>query len=300
MNRSHSLFKSGLALFALTTSLCLAKPASAQNPPAPPAQNPSATQDRDRDVNRAEIDNFNRFLDSHPEIAEQLRKDPSLVDNRDFVKNHPALETYLRDHPGVRDEIKAHPDAFMHAEDRLDRRDDARNQEALANFNRFLDSHREIGEQLQKNPSLADNREFLQNHPALQTYLQDHPEVRDEIRDDPNAFMQAEARYEHQDQGFGGDRRYDSSDRDTMHRHFGEFLGNHSDVAQQLAQNPALVKDQHFLQDHPDLQDYLNQHPDERQELMANPDDFVKSSQAFATNGGQSAKTAPAKPKPNQ
>jgi translation initiation factor 2 beta subunit (eIF-2beta)/eIF-5 len=379
MNRSHPYFKSCLALFALTTSLCLAKPASAQNPPAPPAQDPGLVQDRDRDINRPEIDNFNRFLDSHPEIAEQLRRDPSLVDNRDFVKNHPALETYLRDHPAVRDELKAHPDAFMHAEDRLDRRenngnginrqevdnfnrfldnhheiadqlrrdpslvdnreflqnhpdletylrdhpgvreelkthpetfmrdedrldrrDDSRNQQALANFNHFLDSHREIAEQLQRDPSLADSRQFLQNHPALQTYLQDHPEVRDEIRNDPNAFMQAEARYEHHDEGFDRDHRYSSMDRDTMHRQFGEFLGGHSDVAQQLAQNPALVKDQQFLQNHPELQDYLNQHPDQRQELLANPDDFVKSSQAFNTNGSPAAKTAPAKPKPNQ
>jgi hypothetical protein len=301
MNRRHSHFKSGLALFALTTSLCLAKPAAAQNPPAQPAQNPGAVQNRD--INRPEIDNFNRFLDSHPEIAEQLRKDPSLVDKRDFVKNHPALDSYLRDHPGVRDELKSHPDALMRDEDRdedrLDRRDDARNQQVLASFNRFLDSHREISEQLQKDPSLADNRQFLQNHPALQNYLQDHPEARDEIRNDPNAFMQAEARYEHHDEGFDRDERNGSIDRDDMHRHFGEFLGSHSDVAHQLGQNPGLVKDQQFLQNHPELQDYLNQHPDERQELMANPDEFVKSSQAF-TNGSQTTKPAPAKPKPNQ
>jgi hypothetical protein len=299
MKRSHSHFKSGLALFAFSTCLCFAKPATAQTPAAPPAPDPGVVQDRDRDPNRAELDNFNRFLDSHPEIAEQLRKDPSLVDKADFVKNHPALGTYLHDHPAVREELKSHPDAFVRDEDRLDRRDDARNQEALANFNHFLDTHREISEQLSKNPSLADNREFLQNHPALQTYLQDHPEVRDEIRNDPNAFMQAEARYEHHDEGFDRDHRSDPMDRDDMHRRFGEFLGAHSDVAQRLAQNPALVKDQQFLQDHPELQTYLNQHPDERQELLANPDDFVKSSEAF-NNSGQTTKTAPAKPKPNQ
>jgi hypothetical protein len=299
MKRSLSHFKSTLALFALTTSLCLAKPATAQNPPAQPAQDPGAVQDRDRDINRGEIDNFNRFLDHHPEIAEQLRKDPSLVDNHEFVKNHPALETYLHDHPGVREELKSHPDAFMRAEDRHDERQDARNQQALASFNRFLDDHRETAEQLRKDPSLADNREFLQNHPALQTYLQDHPEVRDEIRNDPNAFMQAEARYEHHDEGFDRDHRYDSLDRDDMHRRFGEFLGNHSDVAQQLTQNPALAKDPQFLQNHPELQSYLNQHPDDRQELMANPDDFVKSSWAL-NNNSQSSKTTPAKPRPNQ
>jgi hypothetical protein len=256
--------------------------------------------DRNGGINREEVDNFNRFLDNHREIAEQLRKDPSLVDSREFLQNHPDLQTYLQNHPGVSEELKSHPDAFMRDEDGLDRREEARNQQAPANFNRFLDSHREIAEQVRKNPSLADNRQFVQNHPALQTYLQDHPEVREEIRNDPNAFMQEEARYEHHDEGFDRDRRYDPMDRDSMHRRFGEFLGSHSEVAQQLSQNPALVKDQQFLQDHPELQDYLSQHPDVRQQLMANPDDFVKSSQEFNVNNSQTAKTPTAKPKPNQ
>ena len=39
---------------------------------------------------------------THREIAEQLRKDPSLVKNDEFVKNHPALQTYLQQHPEVR------------------------------------------------------------------------------------------------------------------------------------------------------------------------------------------------------
>ena len=34
-------------------------------------------------------------MDSHPEIAEQLRKNPSLVNNQEFVENHPALQTFL-------------------------------------------------------------------------------------------------------------------------------------------------------------------------------------------------------------
>jgi hypothetical protein len=46
-------------------------------------------QGRDNDVTRRELANMDRFMDSHPEIAEQLRKDPSLVDNRQFVQNHP-------------------------------------------------------------------------------------------------------------------------------------------------------------------------------------------------------------------
>jgi hypothetical protein len=264
--------------------------------------------DRGRpDINREERANFNRFLDSHPEIAEQLRRDPSLVDKPDFVKNHPALQTYLQDHPAVRLELKEYPEAFLRDQEGFDRSQDDRgrpdiNREELANFNRFLDSHPEIAEQLRRDPSLVDKPDFVKNHPALQTYLQDHPGVREELRQDPNAFMQEEARLEHRDDGFDRDRRNDDLDRDALHRQFGQFLGAHADIAQQLAQNPFQVKDHEYLQSHPELQEYLNQNPGVRQELMANPDIFVRSSQQFTNTNGQTVKTptSTAKPKQNQ
>jgi hypothetical protein len=262
---------------------------------------------RDRNANRAELANFDRFLDSHREISEQLRKDPSLVDNREFVTNHPALQTYLQDHPAIREQIKQNPNAFMQEENRFDRREDDRgrdtNRAELANFDRFLDSHREISEQLRKDPSLVDNREFVKNHPALQTYLQDHPGVREEIKQDPNRFMQEEARYDRPENGMDrdrDDRHTDLNDHDVAHRHFGEFLGGHADIAAQLSRNPSLVKDQNFMDSHPELKGYLNSNPDVRQSLMSDPDGFVKASQQFSTTNGQSVKPPAAKPKPNQ
>jgi hypothetical protein len=267
---------------------------------------------RDRDANRAELANFDRFLDSHRETSEQLRKDPSLVDNREFVKNHPALETYLQDHPAVREAIKQDPNGFMRDEARYDRREDGMNRDRdanhaeLANFDRFLDSHREVSEQLRKDPSLVDNREFVKNHPALQTYLQDHPRVREEIKQDPKRFMQEEARYDRREDGMDRDRdgrRMDFNhdvNHDVAHRHFGEFLGGHADIAEQLSRNPSLVKDQNFMDGHPQLKEYLNSNPDVRENLMANPDGFVKASQQFGATNGQSVKPPAVKPKPNQ
>jgi hypothetical protein len=253
-----------------------------------------------RGINREELTRFDQFLDSHREIADQLRKDPSLVDNSEYVKNHPELQTYLQDHPAIRTQIKENPNAFMRAEDRFDRREDNRgrdvNREELAHFDQFLDSHREIAEQLRKDPSLADNGEFVKNHPALQTYLQDHPELRSELKQNPNGFMQLEARNEHRDDGM--DR-----DRDTIHRpsaSFGEFLGGHSNIAEQLSKDPTLVKNKEYMENHPELQEYLNAHPDVRQELMENPQSFVKSAQQFSTNNGRTAKPPAAQPKPNQ
>jgi hypothetical protein len=287
---------------------------------------------RDRDTTRQELANFDKFLDNHRETAEQLRKDPSLVNNQEFAKNHPALRTYLQDHPAVREEFTENPNAFMQAENRYDRQEDNRdrdtdrqvanqdrdanrdrgpnrqtddrdrdtNRQELASFDRFLDSHRETAERLRKDLSLIDNQEFVKSHPSLQTYLQDHPAVRDEIKENPNAFMQEEARYDHHEDAMNRDRREDGlnrdMDRDTMHRHFGEFLGDHSDIALRLSKDPSLVKDQEFIESHPELKEYLSAHPEVKQELMANPQSFVKSSQQFTNTTA----TPAVQPKPKQ
>lgn len=364
MNTRQLHVKSGPALLALTAFFWLNQPAAGQSAPA---QN-STTQDRD--TNRSELSSFDRFLDAHPEIAEQVRKDPSLVNKNKFVKNHPALRTYLQDHPGVREEIKENPSAFMHAENRFDRQEDRsgrdanrdvnrdrdanpdvnrdrdanrdtdRNRDAnrdtgtnrdrdidqdrganqdrdlgrnrdrdagrvqdsrgdrdttrgeLANFDRFLDSHKETGEQIRKNPSLINDPQFVKNHPALQTYLEDHPAIREEVTENPNSFMHAENRYDRQEDrldrrddrtSLSMDRKTGGMDRDAMHRHFGEFLGSHADVAKELSKNPSQVKNQAFVESHPDLKAYLNDNPQVRQELMANPHAFVKSSTQFST-----------------
>jgi hypothetical protein len=316
--------KCPLALLALATFFWLGTPANAQTVPG---QKSGSVQDND--TTRQQLVTFDQFLDSHPKLGEQIHKDPSLVNNDEFVRNHPALQNYLADHPGVREEITANPNAFMKWEalherhvDNIARdrdqdparardpdfnRDRDTTRRELANFDQFLDKHREIAEQIRKNPSLMNNDEFVKNHPALQTYLKDHPEVREEVKENPNAFMQQEARYDRREDNRNFDRDRDR-DRDSLHRQFGEFLGGHSNVAQQLSKDPSLVKNQEFMENHPDLKEFLSSHPDVQQQLMRNPESFVNSSQKFSsgTNNGGTVKSpcptaAPAvEPKPKQ
>jgi hypothetical protein len=257
-----------LALSALT-ALWLGIPASAQQ--SVPGQTTKPA--RDNDTTRQELSQFDQFLDRHPEIAEQLRKNPSLVNDQAFLKNHPALQTYLQDHTGIREEIKENPDAFMHQEARYDRREDNRDSDIthkeLSSFDQFLDRHREIAEQLRKNPSLVNDKEFVKNHPALQSYLQDNPEVREQIKENPSNFMQKEARY---------DRGEAIVDRDSSHlqlSRFDEFLDSHREIAQQLRKDPSLANNQQYLKDHPDLQNYLQDHPEIRHGLQQNPSEFM-------------------------
>jgi GrpB-like predicted nucleotidyltransferase (UPF0157 family) len=228
-------------------------------------------------------------MDSHPEIAEQLRKDPSLVDDKKFVQSHAALRQFLADHPGVREEYKENPNAFMHQEERFDRREDHVGDRdvtrgELANMDKFMDSHPEIAEQLRKDPSLVDDKQFVQSHAALRQFLADHPGVREEYKENPNAFMHQEERF---------DRREDSSthgDRDVTGRElasFNEFMEGHSNIASELSKTPSLANNQEYLENHPALQDYLKAHPQVHQELSENPQAFLASAQQFNAHSTQ-------------
>ena len=329
-NKLRRFHKLTLVLGAATvTLLCVPCPVYAQSSPQQDRQAVPAPPDRQTpqsdDITRRDLARFDQFLDSHREIADQLRKTPSLIDDPQFVQSHPELNTYLQEHPSVKQEIIERPDTFMRLEDLYahdanlrdrdaaeqgrdqdrdaDRRDmanrdpdrrDAGGQDRdadrrdgpnrsddrgdVASFDRFLDGHREIAEQVRKDPSLVDNRDFVRDHPALQAYLQDNPGVRDQLRQDPNAFMHQEDAY---------DRDSNRRDRDPMHDHmadFGGFLHSHSDIRKDLSRDPSLVKDHGYVQNHAELDAYLNAHPDVQAELMANPQSFVHGSQQYGTS----------------
>jgi hypothetical protein len=292
MMKKQVQFRKWPAFSVLTTlfwcgGFVCAQSAPAQNPPTqnPTTQSPSAQdhdnvrQAQDRDTTRQELASFDRFLDSHREIAEQLRKEPALVDNQQFLKEHPALQTYLQEHPGVREELKENPSAFMLQEDRYDRNENDRerdtNRRELANFDKFLDSHRETAEQLRRDPSLVNNQQFLKEHPALQTYLQQHPAVQQELKNNANAFMQEESRFDRND----NDRDREAARSELAN--FGQFLDSHREVAEQLRKNPSLADNQEFLKDHPILQSYLQDHPVVRQELKNNPNAFMQEEASY-------------------
>jgi len=281
---------------------------------SPPPSNDNEQSNQDRDITRGELANFDKFLDSHREIADQVRKNPSLVDNQQFLKDHPALQAYVQQHPAVREELRENPNAFMSAENRYDHNEDAnrrgvdrdQNQgdrdrditrRELGSFDKFLDSHREIADQVRKNPSLVDNQQFLKDHPALQAYVQQHPAVREELRENPNAFMSAENRYDRHEPEPGR-----IGDADVAHRHFGEFLAGHSNVAKDLSKDPSLVKKDAYIHEHPELQEYLSAHPEVKQQLMADPQAFLKSMQQGKSPAVKSTPTAAApttaQPKP--
>ena len=248
---------------------------------------PPQYQGQDNDTTRQELASFDSFLDKHPEMAEQLRRNPSLVGDREYVNNHPELQAYLQDHPQVREELTENPRSFMRQENRFDRKDDDATRRELANFDVFLDKHPEIAEQLRKNPTLADNKEFLQNHPALQQFLQEHPGVQEQLAEDPRIFMRQENRF---------DRRDDDATRREL-ASFDGFLDKHPEVAEQLSKDPSLAKNKEYLENHPELREYLKNHSGVREELAENPQAFMNSIKRFDNSGTKKEMVEP-KPKP--
>jgi hypothetical protein len=264
----------------LAVLLWVATPVSAQSSSTQTTGQPTVMPN-DGDTTRRQLVGFDNFLDSHAELAGQLRQDPSLVNNKEFVEDHPALQQYLQDHPGIREEIKENPNAFMRRENRYDRReedpDGRRDRDTtrgeLAGMDRFLDSHPEIAEQLRKDPSLVNNREFMEHHPALSEFMKTHPELREEYKENPNAFMHQEERFDRREEERDATRgQLASMDR---------FLDGHPEIAEQLRKDPSLVKNEEFVKKHPALQQYLQQHSGVREEISENPQAFMRQEQRY-------------------
>lgn len=89
-----------------------------------------ADRDRDQDrmggnrndsLNRQQVGEFDQFLDKHPEISEELRKDPSKINDESWVREHKDLAKFLDKHPRVREELKENPSAVMNREKRYEK-----------------------------------------------------------------------------------------------------------------------------------------------------------------------------------
>src|SRR2546422_7101246 len=117
---------------------------------------------------------FRYYLDSHPEVAEGLRKDPNLINNPNWVSKHQELKDWLEDHPNARQELKENPTAFMHREKGFEKQEGKEGditRREVRNFDQFLDSHPEVAEALRRNPNLINNPNWVSKHPELKDWL---------------------------------------------------------------------------------------------------------------------------------
>jgi hypothetical protein len=100
--------------------------------------------------------------------------------------------------------------------------------EEFRSFEQFLSSHPWIAEKLRKDPTLANNSDFLNDNKELRNFLNAHPFVQADLRQDPCAFMQREQEFERWERERVA---ASSAANDASVAEFDQFLSNHPWIA---------------------------------------------------------------------
>ncbi len=59
---------------------------------------------------------FDSYLDKHPDVAQELSRNPHLIDDPKYLANPPELRDYVRNQPRMARAFRRHPDRFMRRE----------------------------------------------------------------------------------------------------------------------------------------------------------------------------------------
>jgi hypothetical protein len=238
---------------------------------------------------RTALFQMHNFFDEHPNIEKELAANPKLIDDQNYLQDHPVLQQFLNTHPDVRITFDQNPVLFMDIEAnyrpgqyrwpypgnghwgngypygnpsgnmRVD----------VASMDQFLSAHGEIAAQLQANPSLINNAKYLGSHPELRNFLNNNPQVRQAFTQNPSDF------FNNLNQG----QRAGNGTADVVT--MDAYLDKHPDVARELEAYPARINDSDYLAHHKDLEGFLKKHPNVQQEFTQNPSAFMRQESAF-------------------
>jgi hypothetical protein len=140
-------------------------------------------------ANYQEMQDFQHFLSNHPWIGGKLRQNPSLANDRGFLKGNHELPEFLNSHPYVQSQFRADPNGFMQraqafaAEAPRHGADDphASDYESLK---LFMQNHKWIADKLKEDPSRATSKGFLNENKELREFLEAHPFLQDQFKQD--------------------------------------------------------------------------------------------------------------------
>ena len=149
-----------------------------------------------QNITRQELSNFDQFLDSHPAIEKDLRSNPSLAKDSAYLTAHPELKNFVASHPGVREQIQNNPQRLINREREFEKSGKDITNAEVKNFDDFLDKHPAIEKDLEKNPSLANNSDYVAKHPELGQFLASHPQIRNDLRENPRGLLRREKKFD--------------------------------------------------------------------------------------------------------
>jgi len=258
------------------------------------------------DLDQRQVATMDQFLDKNPNIDQDLRRNPSLVNNAKYLEAHPQLQSFLNQHPNVKEEIAENPRFFMQRENRFEAQEssgrtstgtpepsrrastqsqdrDAANpnpdltRQQVATLDRFLDGHPDVDQTLRKNPWLIRNAEYLHEHPELQTFLNQHPELKEESAETPAYLMQREKRFDSREAS-GRNRDTDRAvNRDRDANAEASAGANDRDAGRDV--NVARQRDANTSRD---FNRRSNANPDLRSQELSSMDDFLDRHQDVA------------------
>jgi hypothetical protein len=64
-------------------------------------------------ISERDLRSFEDYLNTHDETAQELYRNPDLINDRQFVREHRSLYNWLEDHEEAADAIQANPDKFL-------------------------------------------------------------------------------------------------------------------------------------------------------------------------------------------
>src|SRR5437868_4737355 len=168
---------------------------------------------------RADIASFDAFLDAHADIDAQLRANPSLLNDSEFLRSHSQLRAFLDEHPRIREEARLNAESLVRRQNRFDTREQRESRrdrdldagrdrdrrsnpnpdltrQEIASMDQFLDSHPNVEQDLRRNPDLVNDNNYLRQQHDLDAFLDAHPAVKEELKETPTYFMRRENRFE--------------------------------------------------------------------------------------------------------
>ncbi len=135
---------------------------------------------------------WDEFLDDNRAIARDLSRNPDLINDARYVRDHEALDDWLRDHREAAGIIAANPSAYLTRASQSSDYDSSSGQPPasdLRSFEQYLDRDWQVADELYRDPQLVNDRQFLRDHPSLNDWLRTHPAAAREIQARPQDYL---------------------------------------------------------------------------------------------------------------
>lgn len=125
-------------------------------------------------VVRQALREFDRFLDHHPLLEDDLRLTPRLVTDATYLNENPELKEFLDAHPHTLTGLKMFPRYFLYRALIRQANGPLRYVE-IAQIKELLDKNPAIERALLEKPQRIREPIFLHDHAAFQAFLVQHP-----------------------------------------------------------------------------------------------------------------------------